>query len=422
MYTFRELRGHLRGLTESMGDSEGRVEFVQQLQAAVGLLERTEAGDYRQVRGANGQRTLAATGRHRPEEFSLATLAEAIGGRDLLEYYALRGREAGTLTEAAVTPQLQANINVFTAAVGGLVEAKVLEAFENPQLVGDQLLTVTPTNKNGEKMIGLAGIELAEGDQGRQPGEPHARALIGDRWIETPELREKAIAVEVTQESVLYDRTGDVLRAAESVGQSMAYQRELEVLRTVCGVDNSYNYKGVAYNTYQASTPWINSHANPASTYADIDDALELFRNMVDPETGYRILVNPSTLLIDEAAASAWHLILNSTELRVTNGSVQSLAPPQPFARSGRYNVVPSIVMRDVLVASGVSAANAKQYWFIGDAKKAFAWMEAWPLRVLQAPQNEQVMMDRGLVAVYFANYRGRAAVIEPRYMVRNTN
>ena len=26
MYTFRELRGHLRGLTESMGDSEGRVE------------------------------------------------------------------------------------------------------------------------------------------------------------------------------------------------------------------------------------------------------------------------------------------------------------------------------------------------------------------------------------------------------------
>lgn len=423
MYKFRELRDHFRGLTESMGEVPGRQEFVAQLRYSLGLLEQDSAGGYREVRGDNGQRTLHNNGRRRPEEFSLPTLAEAIGGRELLEYYRERATRSDVLlTEAPITPQLQLNVNLFTAAVGGLVEAKVLEAFQNARLVGDQLVTITPTNKNGEKMIGLAGIELAEGDQGRLPGEPHARGLFGDRWIETPELREKALAVEVTQEAVIYDLTGDILRMAASVGETLAYQRELEVLRTVCGVDNTYNYKGTAYNTYQASTPWINSHANPASTYADIDEARELFRNMVDPETGYRILVNPTTLLFDEAAEATWHKILNSTELRITDSNLQTLVPPQPFARSGQYNLVPSVIMRDVLVASGIDAANAKQYWFFGDPKRAFAWMEAWPLRVMQAPQNEQVMMDRGLVAVYFANYRGRAAVLEPRYMTRNTN
>lgn len=47
--------------------------------------------------------------------------------------------------------------------------------------------------------------------------------------------------------------------------------------------------------------------------------------------------------------------------------------------------------------------------------------MEAWPLRVTQASASEYAMMDRGLVAAYFANYRGVGAVVQPQYMIRNT-
>jgi hypothetical protein len=34
-----------------------------------------------------------------------------------------------------------------------------------------------------------------------------------------------------------------------------------------------------------------------------------------------------------------------------------------------------------------VSAADAKKWWFIGELRKAFAYMENWPITVLVAGQ-----------------------------------
>jgi len=87
----------------------------------------------------------------------------------------------------------------------------------------------------------------------------------------------------------------------------------------------------------------------------------------------------------------------------------------------GNYRVVESRLAYRRIVASGVAAAEAKKYWFIGDFKKAFAYMENWPITVTQSPANSEADFSQDIVVRFKASERGAAAVINPRYVVKST-
>lgn len=424
MYNFRSLRDTLQGRVADLGPGKGHRRFVEELHEAVGLRKHDEeSGELVESFDDNGKKVLA-TNRVKPNQFSLKELAEAIGGRDFVESFNPdNGGDMVALLEAgpAIDPTAFLNINTFSAAVGGLVEAKILEQFENPKFIGDELFETVPTRLNGEKMIGTHGFGSTDGDGTRKPGMPHPRAQFGERWVETPELVEKALAVEVTQEAVFYDRTNEVLDRAAGVGEILGYGREKTMLELFCGATNSYVYNGTAYNTYQAATPWINTHTNVATDYTDVDNALELFEDMTDPETGREILVMPDTIVHMPRKASQWNFILNSTEHRAGDPANHQVVAPPPGSVNRGYKMLESTILRNIIIAGlSESKADAQEYWFIGQPKKAFKWMEAWPLRVRMASPNEFVMLDRGLIAAYFGNYRGIGAVKEPRFVVRN--
>lgn len=411
---------------------EGRKQFIREFREQIGLMER--------VKDENGRDTAElvesvdergnpklADGRLSTYEFSFPEIAKAIGGEKFLESFdPNNGADAVSLMEAgpAVDPTHFLNINLFSAAVGGLVEARTLERFKNAKWIGDDLFETRPTRKNGEKIIGAGGISGADMDLTRKPGEPHARTFFGERYVTTPELTEKALAVEVTQEAVFYDLTGEVLDVAGEVGERLGYEREKTMLRLFAGITNSYSYGGTSYNTYQTATPWINDHSNPLTDYADIDDALELFTAMTNPETGREIeLMDVPTIVHDPRYVSKWHRTLNSIETReTTNTNTVTISTPVPSV-AANYKLLTSVILRNLIdIEGGVTLAQAKDWWFIGNPKRAFKWMEAWPLRLRKASPNEYAMLDRGLIAAYFANYRGVGAVVEPRYMVRNKN
>ena len=42
------------------------------------------------------------------------------------------------------------------------------------------------------------------------------------------------------------------------------------------------------------------------------------------------------------------------------------------------------------LIAAGQTAAAAKKWWFFGDFRKAFAYMENWPITVTQSPAEQR--------------------------------
>jgi hypothetical protein len=404
----------------------GRKQFVLEMREQLGLMERTEDGTLVESLDDSGNPVIAK-GALSPREFSLKDIAVAIGGYEFYESFEPgEGPDAVALLEsgaAGIDPTQFINTNTFTASVAGLLDAQVMEKFKNAKYIGDELFETRPTRKNGEKIIGTGGVSGGEMDLTRKPGEPHARASFGERWVNTPELTEKALAIEVTQEAVFYDLTNEVLDVAAGVGDRLGYEREKTMLRLFAGITNSYVYNGTAYNTYQTSTPWINDHANPLVDYADIDDALELFTAMTDPETGREIeLMDVPLIVHDPRKDSLWHRTINSIETReTTNTNTVTISSPPPS--SSGYRRLSSVILRNLIdTEGGVTLAQAKDWWFIGNPKRALKWMEAWPLRVRQASANEYVMLDRGMIAAYFANYRGVGAVVEPRFIVRNKN
>lgn len=403
----------------------GRAKFVQHVREQVGLMKRDDEGALVESLDEHGNPALAKS-RISPYEFSLKELAHAIGGAAFVESFdPNEGADAVALLEAGpgLDPTAMLNINTFSAATAGLLEAQVMEKFKLATYIGDELVEVRPTRLNGQKMIGTSGVTGNSMDLERKPNQPHPRTTIGERWVNTPELSEKALAIEVSQEAVFYDLTGEVLDTAAGVGERLGYERELTILRLFAGITNSYSYKGTSYNTYQAATPWINSHQNVLVDYDNLDEALELFGRMRDPETNREInLMDVPTIVHDPRRESLWHRVTNAVEQReTTNSNTVTIATPPPSV-SG-YKRLSSYVLRNLIEDElSLTTDQAKDRWWIGNPKRAFKWMEAWPLRVRQASANEYVMLDRGLIAAYFANYRGVGAVLEPRYMVVNTH
>lgn len=398
------------------GDAKkGRVAFVNRMKREVLGITENDAGN-----------PVIAKGSARPEEFSLREVAEAVGGRQWVNNFVRPGEgpDLQTVLEAGpgIDPTNFLHTSTYNSLVGGLIEAKVIEAFNNPAYIGDQLVETVPTRQNGEKMIGVTSIAANDGEI-RKPGEPHARTGFGEHYVTTPELVEKALAVEVTQEAAFYDYTGQVLQRAAAVGDVLAYGKEKTIIDLALGVTNPYIYNGTGYNTYQTSTPWINSHQNVMEDYTDIDNMLALFEQMTDPTTGREILVNPTQILHMPRARNTFNRVLNSTEVRETTNTNSVTISPNPVKQNFQLLESP-IVFNRAKAADGLnlSADNAKKLWIAGEFKKALKWMEAWALRVRQAQATEYVMLDRGLIAAYFANHRGIGAVVEPRYLVKNTH
>lgn len=408
----------------------GRNTWIMELWSTLGLLNRNVAKDgsvsFAESVDDLGRPAIAPNSA-KATEFSLRHLAEAIFGDSFDRHFnPYEGGDRMALLEAGpgIDPTAFLNINTFSLATSGLVEAQVLERFVNPGFIGDQLVTVRPTRLNGEKMIGITGI--GNKAQTRVPGEPHPRAGFGEQYIETPQLDEKALAVEVQQESVFYDLTGQVLDVAGSVGEELGYLREITIIDLVEGVTNPYSRNGTASDTYQATTPWVNEQTNDMADHTDIQNSKSLFRLMRDPDTLKEILVIPTQILHHSDREDDFFRVFNTTELReVTNTDTTTITTGAPSTSVNKPTLLSSPIVdtrREATDGLNLSNANSLIRWLHGDFKKAFMWMEAWPIRVRQASATEYGMLDRGIIAAYFANYRGIGAVREPRYTVANIN
>jgi len=119
------------------------------------------------------------------------------------------------------------------------------------------------------------------------------------------------------------------------------------------------------------------------------------------------------------AYSHAARRVFNATQIEYTASSAETktiLSNPL----SG-YTWYESAYAYRRLIAAEVSASDAKKYWFVGDFAKAFAYMENWPITVVQADSNSEASFNRDIVAQFKASERGVAAVMNPRYVVMCT-
>jgi hypothetical protein len=75
-------------------------------------------------------------------------------------------------------------------------------------------------------------------------------------------------------------------------------------------------------------------------------------------------------------------------------------------------------VLSSPLVFARDSSATS---WFIGDFKRAFMYMENWPIQVIQAPPGNEAEFTEDVVARFKVTERGTVAVRDPRYVAKCT-
>jgi len=362
-------------------------------------------------------REALAQGHLKPEDFSIRDLAEGLvpEGHEWVRLMDPRNPGGVNLLEAGEAVDVTAFLNV----TGQVIYSRILEAYTQEAFAVSKLVDTVPTRLDGEKIPGIGPIK--ETSMAVPPGMPYPHVGFGEDYIETPSTTKHGLIVAVTREAIFFDRTNLILSRAAEVGEVLGLNKEKRLIDLLIGVTNNYKWKGTSYNTYYASGgggPWVNELAgNELVDWTDVDAAEQLFADILDPNTSEPVLVRPNTILVMPAYRHAAARVINAAEIHYTaSGQPTTTYSPNPLST---YRVVDSRLVYRRIVASGVAAADAKKWWFVGDFKKAFAYMENWPITVTQSPPGSEADFTQDIVVRFKASERGAAAVINPRYAVK---
>lgn len=352
----------------------------------------------------------------KPEDFSLRELAEVTLGADGLRRLDPRSDDCVALSESGDA----VDVTAFSNITGEIIGAAMLGAYQSEAFVASTMVRTIPTRLSGEKLPGASKVsdDITE----VEPGMPYPSLGFSEEYIETPETTKRGLIVPVTREAIFFDRTHLVLQRATEVGEILGLNKEKRILDLILGVTNNYKRGGTSYNTYYASGdsgPWVNKLTSELVDWTDVDEAEQLLADMVDPSTGEPILLGGTTVLVMPAYRHAAHRVFNATEIEYTgSGAASTTSAANPL---GNYTVSESRLAYRRLIASGVAAADAKKYWVIGDFRKAFAYMENWPITVTRSPAGSEAEFNQDIIVRYKASERGAAAVIEPRAVALST-
>lgn len=354
------------------------------------------------------------------QDFSFRELFENFvpDGREIVDSY--NPRHGGGGTELMETASVVAS-SAFAKITGQITYSATMEAFAEETRQFSALIKTIPTQFSGERIAGITRI--GDAALAVDEGQPYPQAGVAQDYIDTPATTKRGMIVGLTKEALFFDRTYLVQQRCAEVGRELGINKEKRVID--CVIDENvtthrYRWRDTVIATYgdnSGTHTWDNLQASNALVdWTDIENAWLLFAGMLDPNTGEPISIDPKHLVVTPQLAWTARRIVNATEITVvTPGYATSANPTQTKAA----NPVPSL---QVVSSNQLAARMATDTsWFVGDLSKAFAYMENWPLTVVQAPANSEAEFTADVVMRWKASERGAAATLEPRYVVKCT-
>ena len=339
----------------------------------------------------------------KPDDFSIRDLAENFlpGGLSQIE-------QMEVLTEEAAIPLVN--------TVGAVIDTKIKEAYNQGVFAVSKLVRTIPTRLDGEKIHMFGNV--SDDDLAVDAGDPYSSASFGADYIETPNTTKHGLIIPVTKEAVFFDQTHHLLERAAEVGEVLALNKEKRILDVILGIANTYKQNGTPRNTYYTGTsshPWKNQLAsNELLKWENIEAAEDVFGAMVDPITENPILIEPNVVLVMPPKRHLAHRLLYASTISYEEGSTAS-AIQNPFAK---YKLVASRLAFHKLKAQS-SITNPEKIWFIGNFRKAFAYMENWGITVTKSVPGSEMDFTHDIVVRFKASERGTPAVLDPRYVVK---
>lgn len=363
-------------------------------------------------------REALQTGQLKPDDFSIRELAEATLGPAWVKQMDPRSGGGVSLLEAGDA----VDVTAFSNITGQVIYYRIMQAYTQEAFVISKLVDSTPTRLDGEKIPGIGRIKDETTEV--RPGMPYPNLGLGEDYIETPSTTKRGFIVPVTKEAIFFDRTHLILQRAAEVGEILGLNKEKRLADLLIGQTNNYKWKGQAYATYYNATqngaPWVNAlPGNELVDWTNVDAAEQVFADILDPNTGEPVLIQANSVLVMPAYRHAANNVFFATEIRYTRPTPEiTTVAPNPLRN---YQVYDSRLVYRRIIAAGTAPDAAKTWWFMGDFRKAFSYMENWPITVTQSPANSEAEFSQDIILRFKASERGAAAVINPRYVVMCT-
>lgn len=393
----------------------------------MGLYDLFSSITTKEARKATGDRVinLIKEGKIKVKDLSIFDVARAtLGDSTMMKLQGMDAENVAVGLRESVDP---VNLTQFSDITQLMVLEGAMEAYQSPDYIGDKLVKAESSRRD---VIRKPGLALIDDDALVVPeGEEYPTVKFGQDFQDLPQSQKRGLKIGVTREAIFFDETGDILSRAAGIGERIGTNKEKRILRTFLGLTNNYNRNGVARNTYvSAADPRINKiSGNPLSDWHSVDNASQLFTGMTDDRTrnvvGEPIQVTPDTLVVSKYKLLTAMQIMQATMVRkATNAAVDQTYSANPL------NMLPlaplTSVWLDWLLVNegGVSVANAKEYWTIGQPKKAFTYRTLFPFQMLTAPANATDEFERDVLVQYRGSERGVCYVEAPWYVVQSIN
>lgn len=370
----------------------------------------------------------AAVPKIRAEDLSLRVLWEALVG-PAEETLPFAMRSSGRLS--VIEMQEAVDSSAFTSATSVLIASKVIEGYEQPGMIGDELVTVMGSRLKSERIVGFTSLE---GPQEVAEGMAYNESSFAEKYV-TTDTAKKGRILAITEEAIFFDQTGQILVRAARLGEQTRLEREEVILAgvldigtgTANGYKSVYRPSGTAETLYAAGNNNYLSTATPLVDWTDIDEALQYHAENVRDDraaSGERrpIVFFARDLLVARKLAGTAARILTATEQRsgdITTGTGAQLISGNPVRNIAPGLRVLSSPMIDYLAGLTGSNYDDSDDWLIGDFKRQFIWQEIWPLQVLRARQDDDAAFRRDVVVQHKVRYMGGIAAVEERFVIK---
>ena len=317
--------------------------------------------------------------------------------------------------------KLQESVDVsqFPIITATLVEKKVIANFDSFPGIGDRLVEEFPSTL---ELSRIPGADLTSNMRDIEAGMPyHADADIAEKYV-TIEGKKRGDILYITEEAILHDQTGLVLREAGRFGLQAAQDREKKIMYNIQDATvNNVNYyayrpsgtRVALYSGTVAGThPYSNLIDNALQHWTDLDAAKTQFTTMRDAQ-GEPIMIEPKILLVPKALETVAKRLIQNTLLPAgrIGQTVVGDSPMEANPFSSAYEVLSSPYL-DIV---------STRYWYLGDFKRQFLLKSVYPLQVLTRNDKlNDMAWERDIVAQFKVRYWQEPGATQYEYVVKS--
>jgi hypothetical protein len=350
--------------------------------------------------------------------WSLRRLFEAFHGHDWAEKFQTRrlleGPEATSLSNAAAV-----------GVSGQLLLSIIKDAYNLQKTVANDLCTtIGVTNQNlGPEVTAYISSPANIGEEVIE-GETFPANQVATQSVTLPRIFKWGSLLNLSYESIAGDKTAQIVKQAQMIGQMVKLNETYNILNTVLGYAQTYIFNGNSLNTYYtASTPnapFVNKVTGfSIDSLQSINQLEQIILNQVDPYSGQPIeLLDKKQVLVVPQSLYKVRAIINANEVRYGNydptGDRFQTFSENPLV-SGQYEILSDIYTSRVLQQNGMSYSDTANFCLFGNIQGAFMNRVFRPLELTTLPQPSVYNVTNDVLMTCRAVMMSSCGVYDPR-------